>query len=156
MRRQLLALLHIKEFALDARFVDPCKSIVLRDVVCTNCGAVADVDVCREAASATDGDAWRCQTCSTEFDCNDIEQRLLARAAAAVQAFQVQDLKCSRCGAVSTGGMAGQCGECGDALVASVTPAALHGELNLLRSVARFHGLQLLNETVSAQLGSGE
>jgi DNA polymerase epsilon subunit 1 len=154
MRRQLLALIHVKEFAKEAAFIDPCKAVVLRDVECDACGAVADVDVCHEVASADTGDTWRCRTCSAAFGTDDIERRLLARAAAAIQGWQTQDLRCARCRAVSTGGLRRECGDCGEALAHSVPPAALRGELGVLRSVARFHGLFLLDETVAGHLAA--
>ena len=64
------------------------------------CGCVADLDVCREAASAESGDVWRCRECSESFERGAIEHRLLARVKAAVVDFQLQDLVCSRCRAV--------------------------------------------------------
>jgi len=47
MRKQLLAAVHVKEFAAEAAFRDPCLPVVLRDISCEACGSARDVDVCR-------------------------------------------------------------------------------------------------------------
>lgn len=155
LRRQLLAMLHVKEFAKEGVFIDPCCSVVVRDVVCSSCRAVADVDICREAAYATHTDPWHCRGCSSPFDSNVVERRLLARVSTAVSGFQLQDLTCKRCHVVSTGGMMTQCEQCGESLVHSITPEAFKTELSVLRSVARFHGLPLLAETADLFLEEG-
>jgi DNA polymerase epsilon subunit 1 len=155
MRRQLLAMLHVKEFAKEADFIDPCHSIVVRDLVCTSCRAVTDIDICREAAYATHTVTWHCRSCSSPFDSDLVERRLLTRMSTAVSGFQLQDLTCKRCHVVSTGGMRMQCEQCGESLVHSVTPEVLKMELSVLRSAAHFHGLPLLAETAELYLGDG-
>ena len=155
MRRQLLALLHVREFSREAEWHDPCRTIVLRNVVCSACGTVADLDVCREAASAASGDVWRCRDCAEPFDRDAIEQRLLERVARALADFQLQDLRCVRCRAVSAGGMCTQCEQCGESLQLTVTAGDLQRQLAVLRSVARFHGLPLLEESAARHLSPG-
>ena len=144
MRRQMLALLHVREFAKEAVFVEPCKAVVLPDVVCPHCGAVADLDVCRDAASSAPGDTWRCGSCQTPFESDMIEGRLLERLSAAVAGYQLQDLACKRCRLVSPGGLRTLCEQCGEALAHTVPPSALQSELSILRSIATFHSLPLL------------
>jgi DNA polymerase epsilon subunit 1 len=150
MRRQLFAMLHVNEFSKEAVWRDPCHSIVLEDVTCAACGAVADLDVCRDAATVATGDVWRCRCCTEPFEHNAIEQRLLTRVAAAVCGYQLQDLVCARCGSVSVGGMRTQCEGCGESLKLTVTEASVQRELSVLWSIAHFHGMQLLAEAAKA------
>lgn len=48
LQRQLLRMVHVAEFSPDADFIDPCATLVLRDVQCCRCGGCADLDVCRD------------------------------------------------------------------------------------------------------------
>lgn len=48
MRRQLLRLVHTAEFSPASEWRDPCRSFVLRDVVCRRCSDCRDLDLCRD------------------------------------------------------------------------------------------------------------
>jgi DNA polymerase epsilon subunit 1 len=148
MRRQLLAMLHMNEFSKEAAWRDPCRAIELQDVMCSSCGAVVDLDVCREAASVASG-MWHCGNCSEPFECDRIEQRLLARVSQTVSGYQLQDLVCIRCGAVSAGGMRMQCEQCGEGLRLTITKESVWTELSVFRSIAQFHGMLLLAEAAT-------
>lgn len=142
MRRQLLALLHVREFAYDAEWVDPCKPLVLPAVPCGHCFAVAPLDVTRGHA----GGAWRCGACGEEHTAADIEARLQARLRAAVAAGTLRDLRCRKCKALSRGGAERQCADCGGELAFARDSGDLRLEARVISSIARHHEMAGLLE----------
>ncbi len=48
LRRNLLKLVHVREFASASEFKEPCMSYVLRDVICPSCNDCRDLDLCRD------------------------------------------------------------------------------------------------------------
>ena len=48
LRRNLLDLLGVREFASEAAFKNPCESIVIPTVNCDRCNAIRDIDLCRD------------------------------------------------------------------------------------------------------------
>lgn len=48
MRRQLLRMIHCKEFGPEALYKDPCMTLILPDLICTTCQDCQDVDLCRD------------------------------------------------------------------------------------------------------------
>lgn len=142
MRRQLLALLHVREFAYDAEFVDPCRPLVLPAVPCAVCFAVAPLDVTR----GHDGTAWRCGACGEARQPADIEGRLHARLRAAVATGTLADLRCRKCRALSRGGAERQCPECGGELEFARDAGDLRLSATVAGSIARHHGMAGLLE----------
>lgn len=49
MRKNLLRMVHCKEFSEAASFKEPCLSFVLRNVICSYCNDCCDLDICRNA-----------------------------------------------------------------------------------------------------------
>jgi DNA polymerase epsilon subunit 1 len=48
LKRNLLDLLSVREFAPEAAFRNPCESITVPMVICKRCNAIRDVDLCRD------------------------------------------------------------------------------------------------------------
>lgn len=49
LRKDLLRLIGIGEFAADSSFADPCLSYTLPEVICKSCNHCRDIDLCRYA-----------------------------------------------------------------------------------------------------------
>lgn len=145
-RRQLLTMLHVREFSEEAAWVDPCSSLVLPAVACSECFAVAALDVTR---TATKPRAWCCAACGSAYATRALESALMERLQAATAAAVVCDLQCLRCKAMSRGGTQSVCGDCGAALVFARDGGKLQLEARVIESVAEFHGLELLKEAAS-------
>lgn len=144
MCRQLLAMLHVREFAEEAQFVDPCSPLVLPAVACGHCFTVAPLDVTRSASLEPRG--WRCGVCMQPHDAAAIEAALMARLRAATAASAVWDIKCGKCKALSRGGAQIACGDCGGSFVFERGGGTLKLEAQVLESVADFNGFELLRE----------
>ena len=60
LRRNVLKLLGLREFAPEAVWTNPSLTYTLRDCVCGFCGHCADLDVCRSAS-------WACEGCANPY-----------------------------------------------------------------------------------------
>ena len=85
-RRQLLTMLHVREFSEEAEWVDPCCPLVLPAVACSECFAVGALDVAR---AATQPRAWHCGACGAPYATPALEAALMERLQAAVVAAAV-------------------------------------------------------------------
>lgn len=100
-RRQLLRIVRVKEFSDEAQFVDPCRSVVLPNVICRFCNDCRDLDLCRDPLLLKR--QWVCAVphCHRPYDKYWIETALLQALRQRLQAYQLQDLLCTKCGQVS-------------------------------------------------------
>ena len=94
LRRNLLQLLSVKEFAPEARFVNPCRTFVLPDAVCSHCHDVRDLDLCRDATPSRE---WACSVCGSTHDPEVVEARLVQVVQQRAMAFLAQDRECRKC-----------------------------------------------------------
>lgn len=143
LRRQLLRLIHVKEFGSEAAWRDPCKSLVLPDVVCPSCQDCQDIDLCRDPRVQS-GD-WCCAGCGAARDVAAIEARLASSLRELVNRYLVQDLKCGKCGTATTQHLKKQCDICGGHVRASRPAASAVQAVAVYRSVATFQGMETLS-----------
>lgn len=144
LRRQLLRLIHIKEFGPEASWKDPCMTLVLPDVICPTCQDCQDVDLCRDPRIQKQD--WRCGMCGTSRDPSELESRLAVALRALHETYQVQDLKCIKCSTVATNHLQRQCDVCGGGLKTSVAKASLVKRVAVFKSVAEYQGMETLKE----------
>ncbi|GME40769.1 DNA polymerase epsilon catalytic subunit a [Neofusicoccum parvum] len=113
LRKDLLRLFDVREFSADAAFANPAASLWVRGLVCDECTAVRDVDLCRDgalvgtstSAAAGEGGAaaaaslnLACPSCRAPHDPGRLEQRLAADMQALALKWCTQDSKCGKCG----------------------------------------------------------
>ncbi len=85
LRRDLLRLVGVGEFSDRARWVDPCVSFVLPEVICRHCNHCRDLDLCKDphvddgAAGGAARPAWTCTgvDCGAPYDGAEIEHQLV-------------------------------------------------------------------------------
>jgi len=56
LRRNLLTLAGVGEFSPEAKWVDPCQSIILPEVICKVCNQCRDIDLCKDPHLTTEND----------------------------------------------------------------------------------------------------
>ncbi|KAL1836329.1 hypothetical protein VTJ49DRAFT_5300 [Mycothermus thermophilus] len=161
LRKELLALFDVREFAREGAFANPSESLRLAQISCDSCTMARDLDLCRDedlmpppGTAADDGGAnwtWRCQYCQTEYDRNEVEERLLAEVEGLVVQWTTQDLKCGRCGALRVSEFMEHC-TCSGEWKESVDRKAMVRRLGVYANVARFYGLRMLREVVEGVL----
>lgn len=167
MRRSLLQVLGVREFAKEGRFIEPALPVPLHDVICKYCNAVVDLDVARDSRlwSSDEDDqnvgntghgrkAWACEYCGDPYDLRVIEMDLVRIAQKTFSSYQVQDLLCVKCRLVKKDHMSTHCGCAGAPYQLTMKKEALHNKMFSLKSVAEFHKFELLDETVGWMLDS--
>lgn len=104
LRKELLAMFEIREFSEAGRFKNPSASLMVRQVACSDCNLVRDIDICRDDdGHVSDGEQqgpvvrWRCPGCETPYSALAIQERLVADVEALSLAWTIQDLKCAKC-----------------------------------------------------------
>ncbi|KAJ9116229.1 DNA polymerase epsilon catalytic subunit [Naganishia onofrii] len=109
LKRNLLDLINMREFAEEAMFRNPCgQPLILRMIICEKCFACRDVDLCRDpdrlpiVTPEKKGleilppmrKTWACQVCSEEYDRNQIAKPLIELITKIQTAYQLQDVSC--------------------------------------------------------------
>ncbi|KAJ9368773.1 hypothetical protein DTO282E5_6508 [Paecilomyces variotii] len=161
LRRELLALFEVREFSEEGRFENPSTSLKLPELACNACCLIRDLDLCRDedVLPGLDSDgsiatvkAWRCPFCQTEYDKLAQEETLIGQVQGMIVAWQTQDLKCSKCGGLKVSDFMEHC-SCSGNWVETVNRADMEKRLRVMASVAKFHGLKLLETVVNGVLG---
>ena len=80
MRKTLLRLLKVKEFAPESQFQAPCRGFTLPDVICTSCQFSRDLDLMREPdmVNLDAEEEWLCPECTGPYSKKAIESELVA------------------------------------------------------------------------------
>ncbi|KAK3818962.1 MAG: DNA polymerase epsilon catalytic subunit A [Benniella sp.] len=157
LRKNLLDLIEVREFAPEAIFQNPCESFVLRGVICSYCSYCQDLDFCRDPhllpkIKKDTGEmvlgAWRCQECKEEYDREAIEESMVAIMERMVCQYQTQDLKCVKCRRVKADFLGEWC-ECSGNFVTTMGRVEYLRKMRVFENIAEFYGLPLLKEAVS-------
>ncbi|KAL2151114.1 hypothetical protein VTH82DRAFT_6212 [Thermothelomyces myriococcoides] len=163
LRKELLALFDVREFSKEGTFQNPSESLRLAQVSCDNCTMSRDLDLCRDEdllppPPTSEGGggggewSWRCPFCETEYDRNEVEERLLGEVEGLVVQWTTQDLKCARCGALRVNEFMEHC-TCSGEWKENVNKGEVKKRLGVYRNVAKFYGLRMLGDVVEGVLG---
>ncbi|CEH14532.1 dna polymerase catalytic subunit a [Ceraceosorus bombacis] len=156
-RRNLLELLGVREFAAVAEWRNPCESFKLPMVICSFCNDERTLDLTRDAdlMPARPGEAreWQCACCKFAYDRSAIEARLVSIAQSLLLTFALQDLRCNKCGGVRANNMAPHC-SCSGTWGLTVSRKDTMRRLTLMRSLARYHALHVLESAVEPLLAN--
>ncbi|KAI1296371.1 DNA polymerase epsilon catalytic subunit [Mortierella claussenii] len=160
MRKNLLDLIEVREFAPESIFQNPCESFVLRGVICSYCSYCQDLDFCRDphllprvkkdTGEMTLG-PWRCQECKEEYDRDAIEESMVAIVERMTSQYQTQDLKCVKCRRVKVDFLGEWC-ECSGEFVTALGRVEYLRKMKVFDNIAEFYGLSLLKEVISWML----
>eukprot|EP01018_Ginkgo_biloba_P017404 Gb_06608 [translate_table: standard] len=148
MRKNLLKLVHVKEFSPEAEFRDPCLSFTLSNVICSYCNDCRDLDLCRDAALLERD--WRCAVaqCGQPYNKEWIENALLQIVRQRERLYHVQDLVCSKCHQVKSSHLAEQC-SCAGSFLCTDDPGGFLNKMLVFLNIAVYHQFQLLRECIS-------
>jgi len=144
LRRQLLKMIHVKEFSPEALWKDPCASLIIQDIICPSCQDCQDIDLCRDP-SLQEGDV-RCQLCGMQRDIEVLEMKLMSILQNTVDAYLLQDVKCKKCGATGAQHVQRQCDICGGHMDTTTTP---EDALNTVRVIKRVSEIQNMHTVES-------
>jgi DNA polymerase epsilon subunit 1 len=177
LRKELLAMFEVREFSAEASFRNPSESLRIEGVSCENCTLSRDLDLCRDVdllppigPDGKPGDAppWRCTFCQAEYDRLALEERLMAEVQKMVVEWCTQDVICSKCGGVRVNDFMEHCSCSGvwvgaldarDRKAAGAAAEEMVGRkrvtsrLRVMRQVAGFYGLRMLESVVEEVMG---
>ncbi|KAF0934637.1 hypothetical protein E2562_026131 [Oryza meyeriana var. granulata] len=147
MRKNLLKLVRVKEFAPEAQFQDPCASFTLPNVICSYCNDCRDLDLCRD--STLQGQEWRCAVpqCGQPYHREQMENALLQVVRQRERLYHLQDLVCLRCRQVKAAHLSEQC-SCGGAFRCKEESSQFLSKMRVFLNVAVSQKFQLLQDCV--------
>ncbi|GAA6015444.1 hypothetical protein JCM8202_002471 [Rhodotorula sphaerocarpa] len=143
LKRNLLDLIGVREFAKEATFINPCLPFKVPMVVCRACNSIRDLDLCRNVTLLVKGQAWTCERCSTEYDRASIEALIIDALQRRMVSYQLQDLRCGKCRTMKSENLRSHCVCAGEYRMAE-TRQELARRVQVTSNVAEFHGLQTL------------
>lgn len=140
--------LKVRDFAPEAQFVDPCRSLVLADVACVSCRHMENLDLNRHNLPADEERNWRwaCRQCRHPYDAQRIEELLVCLAHRRSLAYQLQDARCPKCRSLRKGHLSPTCSQCGTRFGNTVSAKSLRELLLTLDGIASWHELTYLQE----------
>lgn len=147
LKRNLLDLVGVREFADESIFRNPCEPLKLPMVICQHCSFIRDFDFCRDAdlfpSSTRAVTKWQCQICDCEYDRLAIEFSLIALVHRLEASFAPQDLRCGKCKQIRSDNVSRNC-RCSGAYQYTLNPAEFRRKLRTIVNVATVHNLQRL------------
>ncbi|XP_020701921.2 DNA polymerase epsilon catalytic subunit A isoform X1 [Dendrobium catenatum] len=148
LRKNLLKLVRVREFAPEAQFCDPCLSFTLPNVICSYCNDCRDLDLCRDPTLLDQ--EWRCAVphCGLPYDLEQMENALLQIVRQRERLYHLQDLVCLKCRQVKAVHLAEQCG-CGGQFRCVEDSSQFLSKMKVIMSIACRHKLQLLKDCTS-------
>ncbi|KAL0581436.1 DNA polymerase epsilon catalytic subunit [Marasmius crinis-equi] len=156
LKRNVLDLIGVREFADEAKFRNPCEPLKLGSVPCKHCDALKDFDFCRDPellpSGSSDGRAkWTCSNCSGEYDRVAIEMTLIGMVYNLERSFAQQDLRCAKCQQVRSDNVSRWC-QCSGAYQLTMSKADVRRRLKTVVNVALVHGFGRLKECAQGML----
>ncbi|XP_077235840.1 DNA polymerase epsilon catalytic subunit A-like [Tasmannia lanceolata] len=152
MRKNLLKLVRVREFASEAEFRDPCLSFTLPSVICSYCNDCRDLDLCRDPALLEH--EWRCAVsqCGQPYNREEMENLLLQIVRQRERLYHLQDLVCLKCNQVKAAHLAEQCGfggSCGGSFRCKEDASEFLSKMRVFLNVAVYQKFHLLQECIS-------
>ncbi|KAI0087222.1 hypothetical protein BDY19DRAFT_956849 [Irpex rosettiformis] len=170
LKRNLLELVGVREFATEATFQNPCEPLKLSNVPCRHCDSLRDFDFCRDSEllptyydNLDDGNdhprererapRWMCAACGGEYDRTMIEFSLIEMAFELERRFAQQDLRCTKCKQIQSDNVSKHC-QCSGNYQLTISKADIRRRLRTMVNVSRVHNLRRLKECAEAMLKS--
>jgi hypothetical protein len=163
-RGTAFALLRVKDFSAEGRWIDPTATVTLPDVTCRVCAQVRDLDIARDEflladrpQSTSHGHSshldrptctWHCSSplCRAAYDRGDLESQLVEYLQTRSTAYQVQDLVCVKCKRTRSSPLRLYC-ECSGKFVCSETRSNMIRTVSVLLGIAEAFQFPWLLET---------
>ncbi|KAI0700326.1 hypothetical protein BC835DRAFT_1412133 [Cytidiella melzeri] len=172
LKRNLLELVGVREFATEAAFQNPCEPLKLSNVPCRHCDSLRDFDFCRDsellpANRANDNmdepqdrtrdheraPRWMCANCGGEYDRTMIEFALIEMAFELERRFVQQDMRCTKCKQIQSDNVSKHC-QCSGNYQLTVSKADVRRRLRTMVNVSRVHNLRRLKECAETMLNA--
>ncbi|EMD36430.1 hypothetical protein CERSUDRAFT_66053 [Gelatoporia subvermispora B] len=155
LRRNLLELVGVREFANEAAFQNPCETLKLSSIPCRHCDGLRDFDFCRDPELLPSNlevhARWTCGTCGAEYDRTMIEFALMEMLFDLERRFAQQDLRCSKCKQIRSDNVSRHC-QCSGAYQLTMSKTDVRRRLRTIVNVSLAHNLPRLKECAQTML----
>ncbi|XP_071842244.1 DNA polymerase epsilon catalytic subunit A-like isoform X2 [Apostichopus japonicus] len=151
LKRNLLKLINVGEFADESDWTDPCLTYVLPEIICKVCNHCRDLDLCRDPLLDHEGGTvalWQCEQCNSEYDVDLIEGALIEAVNRASMAFTLQDVVCSKCHQVKMPNMTRYC-DCAGNFETTLSPKVFVNKMKTFKNLAQHYKMVMLEDTVA-------
>ncbi|KAD4583994.1 hypothetical protein E3N88_21595 [Mikania micrantha] len=148
MKKNLLKLVHVREFAPEAQFQKCLISFTLPNVFCSYCNECRDIDLREDSTLLTQ--EWRCSDpqCGQVYDREMMENRLLQIVRQRERAYHLQDLICVKCKQIKAAHLAEHCA-CAGSFALTENASVFAEKMEVLLNIAVHQKFELLKECVS-------
>ncbi|KAL6577446.1 DNA polymerase epsilon catalytic subunit A [Orobanche minor] len=148
MRRNLLKLVRVREFAPEAEFHNLFTSLTLPNVICSYCNDCRDLDLCRDRSLIAQ--QWHCAVpqCGQPYDRQVMENSLIQIVRQRERHYHLQDLVCLKCYQIKDAHLAEHC-PCAGTFVCKEDSSEFLSKMQTILNVAVEQKFQLLQECVS-------
>jgi len=157
LKRNLLEIVGVREFANEAVFRNPCEPLNLSHVPCRHCDALRDFDFCRDPELLPNNhdisSRWLCSSCGGEYDRLAIEFTLIAMVLELERTFTQQDLRCTKCQQIQSDNVSRYC-HCSGAYQFTLNKADVRRKLRIIVNVAIIHNFGRLKECAQTMLNN--
>ncbi|KAF9011073.1 hypothetical protein BDQ17DRAFT_1345420 [Cyathus striatus] len=151
-KRNLLELINVREFASEAIFQNPCEPLKLSNVPCQHCDSLRDFDFCRDPellpGSNEVSPKWHCMHCGGEYDRTAIEFNLIQVVHSLERTFSQQDLRCGKCQQLQSDNVSKYC-QCSGPYQLTIGKAEVRRKLKTIVNVATTFNLLRLKVRVT-------
>ncbi|XP_055836278.1 DNA polymerase epsilon catalytic subunit A-like [Solanum dulcamara] len=148
MRKNLLKLVRVREFAPEAEFRSLSVSYTLPNVNCSYCNDCRDLDLCRDRALISQ--EWRCAVpqCGQPYDREAMENALVQIVRQRERLYHLQDLVCQKCHQIKAAHLADHCA-CAGSFSCKEDISDFRNKMQVFLNIAVNQKFQLLQECTS-------
>ena len=162
LRKDLLKIFEIREFAKVADFKNPNMSLEINGFMCEHCSYITDIDFCQqdsdgkelvdksnnETNSPSRVNNFTCKNCFKTFDVSLLQERLVYKLLREFHGFNSQDLHCVKCHRIREDFMSPHCTCSGD-WVGKTSQINFIKKLKVYRQVAQFYDFRILEDALN-------
>ena len=143
-KRSVLELVGVREFAAEATFRNPCEPLKLSSIPCRHCDGIRDFDFCRDPelfpSNTEIGTKWKCGRCGGEYDRTGMELALIQLVHELERRVVLQDLRCSKCKQLQSDNISRHC-HCSGSYQLTASKSDTRRRLKTILNVAIAHNL---------------
>lgn len=143
LRKELLKIFEIREFDSIGIFKNPSTSLVINNFICEHCAFTTDLDICKEMPE----NIFECRKCHRPLNKTLIEEYLIQKLELELNAYIVQDLRCSKCNKIKTDYMSEYC-PCSGSWALTITEKNLLDQIKIFRNIAKYYDFDLLSNLI--------
>ena len=143
LRKELLTIFDIKEFAKISEFKDPSSSLDITGFLCEYCSHFSDLDFCKSDPATI----FNCEKCHKEFNKLLLQEHLVQKLYGEIESYLTQDLCCSKCNKIKQDYMSTHC-QCSGSWKGSISQDSVTKMIEVYKQVAGYYEFEVLTNAL--------